>query len=315
MRRVILHVGIHKTGTTSIQGFLDKNWEVLKENNVLYPLAGRQETYQKNHVSHHKLAWSVVSWYSNKYKFNKSDEYWTIMNHEIEKENPELIILSSEFFWRALIEEIKQIKSYLERYDVQVLLYFRNPLDYAVSGYKQDIKTGKTTQDFYAYVKERTWQYDFDATITRWQSVFGKNAIKIRIFEKVKSNLIEDFVKLVGIDKFPLIQNVETRNVSPSDAVIHMIRMLNILDARTPNSFDSIIARVRRNIVRGSSPGRILSRLADTFIKAPILNDSDAKYLESITKDLKSRFLDKHVINDDHIYFENRYLKKNLLDK
>jgi len=42
-RRVVLHAGLHKTGTTSLQSFLFGAGEALRRNGFIYPRAGAFE--------------------------------------------------------------------------------------------------------------------------------------------------------------------------------------------------------------------------------------------------------------------------------
>ena len=50
------HIGLHKTGTSSLQSFFDANNETLKQYSIVYPRTGRKEKKK-----HKWLAWSVRS--------------------------------------------------------------------------------------------------------------------------------------------------------------------------------------------------------------------------------------------------------------
>ena len=53
--KFILHVGTHKTGTTSIQKYCRKNEDVLKEESILYPnfdVIGKPKRYAHHEVAH-----------------------------------------------------------------------------------------------------------------------------------------------------------------------------------------------------------------------------------------------------------------------
>jgi hypothetical protein len=55
-RRVLLHVGLHKTGSTALQRFLSNAAEELRVQGVLYPTSGRPPT---NPEGHHNIAWQL----------------------------------------------------------------------------------------------------------------------------------------------------------------------------------------------------------------------------------------------------------------
>jgi hypothetical protein len=56
-RRVLLHVGLHKTGTTALQLFLSKFARHLQAQGVVYPKSGRP---QASLEAHHNVAWQLA---------------------------------------------------------------------------------------------------------------------------------------------------------------------------------------------------------------------------------------------------------------
>lgn len=56
-RKCFIHIGTHKTGTTSIQHLLIRNSSALRERGYCYPQAGRLELSP----GHHNLAWEISS--------------------------------------------------------------------------------------------------------------------------------------------------------------------------------------------------------------------------------------------------------------
>lgn len=55
-RRVLLHVGLHKTGTSALQWFLCNAAEELRVQGILYPASGRPS----NSMGHHNIAWQMA---------------------------------------------------------------------------------------------------------------------------------------------------------------------------------------------------------------------------------------------------------------
>ncbi len=58
MKTVYLHIGTHRTGSTSIQRFMANAEEALAEQGIIYPKTGRPDTDWTNQYGHHELAWS-----------------------------------------------------------------------------------------------------------------------------------------------------------------------------------------------------------------------------------------------------------------
>jgi hypothetical protein len=56
-RRILIHAGLHKTGTTSLQQFLSLVTRELREQNVLYPSAGQPAEFPGGH---HNVAWQLA---------------------------------------------------------------------------------------------------------------------------------------------------------------------------------------------------------------------------------------------------------------
>src|SRR6185437_8931332 len=54
--RLLLHVGLHKTGTTAVQTALAAAAGRLRERHLLYPKAGRPADFD----GHHNVAWQLA---------------------------------------------------------------------------------------------------------------------------------------------------------------------------------------------------------------------------------------------------------------
>ena len=55
MVKIFVHIGTHKTGTTSIQKFARSNEEKLKMKGFFYPgysILGKKEHYGHHHIAH-----------------------------------------------------------------------------------------------------------------------------------------------------------------------------------------------------------------------------------------------------------------------
>ena len=52
---LIVHVGTHKTGSTSIQAYCMDNYDMLRQDGYLYPRAGRIAVRGQEVINHHPL--------------------------------------------------------------------------------------------------------------------------------------------------------------------------------------------------------------------------------------------------------------------
>jgi hypothetical protein len=131
MRRCFIHIGTHRTGTTSLQTTLSVHAEALRNRNYLYPRCGRPSDAPHGH---HNLAWEI----SGDDRFRKNIGGVEELLSEID-EAPEDVILSSEDFGCSphhpdhFGEFIERLQAH--QFEVKLLIYFRNQIDYARSLY------------------------------------------------------------------------------------------------------------------------------------------------------------------------------------
>jgi hypothetical protein len=166
----IIHVGLHKTGTTSIQNFLAKNALELKRNGFLYPNGGCPE----NSSAHHNLAWQLAG----DKRFNPA--YGTVEKVVNETVNfPGNIIISSEDFENILGDTDRILplteNVILSGRDIILVIYVRDQVSYAESLYLEMMKHGMsyTAKEFFDVIVEggrvsyREWVFHFEYDLIR----------------------------------------------------------------------------------------------------------------------------------------------------
>jgi hypothetical protein len=125
MRRCFLHIGTHKTGTTSIQHVLSRSGSALAEKGYFYPRSGRLEELP----GHHNLAWEI----SGDRRFRQNAGTSDDLIREVKDESAD-IILSSEDFGASLDHEARfsAFISLLESsgFRVTIIVYLRNQIDF-----------------------------------------------------------------------------------------------------------------------------------------------------------------------------------------
>ncbi|MFM8329186.1 MAG: hypothetical protein ACKN80_02965, partial [Actinomycetales bacterium] len=93
MKKLIIHVGFHKSGTTALQESFHLNRKELEKHGVSYPEFG--------HKAHHRLAWSLSQkpWgWAKRGGELESTKLWEKAAAFIEKDKAQTVIISSEFF-------------------------------------------------------------------------------------------------------------------------------------------------------------------------------------------------------------------------
>lgn len=188
-KKVILHIGRHKSGTSSLQKFLCENSQALHDCGYYYPKSLRSS------IAHHPLAY----YYSHKNKqllgekdFDEIKKFW----NEIEKHN---VIISSEAFQHAdpnlMIEDFA-------KYDLKIVVYLRDQASYLLSAYSQSIKSQKMTMTLDEFEKNLFKSANYFDFLQKWRNAFPNAELIINIFDKeylIDKDIRKDFLIKTGL--------------------------------------------------------------------------------------------------------------------
>jgi hypothetical protein len=137
MRRCFIHVGTHKTGTTSIQHMMSSRTAELQAKGYHYPQSGQP---QSSLPAHHNIAWQMTG------NANFRSEHGTISDLLAEvRDRPEDVILSSEDFSSAIYnKEFREFVTLLRSagFAVTAILYLRSQLDWLPRLYLTLVQAG-----------------------------------------------------------------------------------------------------------------------------------------------------------------------------
>lgn len=306
MSQIILHIGTHKTGTTSIQKYLSSLREELLACGILYPTKGRLRTDPNAPSGHHLLAWSIRS----KNGFY-GDKYWLEVLREIDSLNHNVAVLSSEDFENCSGEQVEKIRHYLEGRSVKIIVYVRNQFDFTVSRYKQNVKTGNCNLSFRSYLEKTLSRCDYGRLVAPWIRCFGEDHVEVAVFERARqgAGLEVDFLRRVrpGLEiDYLYLPDRERANVSPDDDQIAIARFLNVAeyDVLTNRYVKRFVHKLRRHVITQTIPGRTFTRLVAPFLPEALCNDEDRAWLREAVKPFNAEFLPKYVAPEDWMYFE-----------
>ncbi len=217
-KRVWIHIGSHKTGTSAIQSYLAAKVKPLERSGFQYMRAGRLDG-----VAHHPLAWR------HSLKVNKriSDEEWTAVRNEIESASAHSIVISSEAFWFSDPYEVRREFDPLENVDVRVVAYIRRPDRYIEALYKQRAKLGRIKKSLHDFVASGADRLAFDQVLGAWGDAFGDANVIVRTYDDVaaKDGLIIDFCQVIGFAGGNDNQR-HLRNLSPNRRIVELLHEL-----------------------------------------------------------------------------------------
>lgn len=191
VKKLILHIGRHKSGTSSIQKSLSSSSSLLSSIGILYPLFGRNGAFG---IAHHRLAKMLNPQLSHR------PDIKAIVNeisNEV-KNSEETILLSSEAFQQiSNFTYIREFLAELNPHSILIICYFREHLDYAVSSYRQFIHANSNYINFLDYNKRFGSMENF---ISNWSSI-GK--FKMKWFSSnslLDNDIISDFLNVAKIN-------------------------------------------------------------------------------------------------------------------
>ena len=271
MKTVVLHIGTGKTGTTSIQNYLDDNQDWLRaEADLDFPDIGVERTthYGERFVAHH----DVVAWLDQ----DKAGKL-AALRKRILASDCSLVVLTSEYCFHRLREPaISRFAQTLRGLDVRVLCYLRRQDQMVESAWGQAIRVGQYDRPIEAFlaghVRERAAEHahlNYAAMLARWRDAFGRAAIRPRLFERQRfrdGTVIADFCDAIGRPHAYAPGRVRRAgaNLSLPRELLEIIRCFNKLDPeRTARHRSELIEALRRQRTFADSPLLSLSeRLA-----------------------------------------------------
>ncbi len=197
-----VHIGTVKTGTTSIQSFLVKNRDRLRQKKYFHPVCcSGVESWRLFHL---------VKALDEKMRRNRFEELRLSLEGKAEEE---IVLLSSECIHEFLydIEEICEFKRILKDLGfnkIFIVVYLREPFELVTSFYNTELLLRRKER----YGLFETWKdaisyglhiADHKKSIQNWGEVFGRENLIVRLFDKnefYQGDLLKDFIHSIGLE-------------------------------------------------------------------------------------------------------------------
>ncbi len=212
-----LHVGIEKTGTTSIQKSLDQNREALLELGYYYP---KQFSVGLNSNLAAMFLNDAMSRTNMKLIIDKNggtqEAHFNEMNKSLTKEIKPIdvpnLVLSSEFL--AAGTDINRIKAWCKTLarEVKIIIYLREQCSLLVSHQSTNLKGGGTPVKIKSIKKRQDLSmiYNVKGMVSRWEKAFS-GQLDVRIFHRdrlIDGDSVQDFYHAINIKDWK--PNIET---------------------------------------------------------------------------------------------------------
>lgn len=225
-KKLTLHIGTEKTGSSSIQNFIKTNQRLLKESGLEIPttlgdgihyklqLMANSDEFQDDFLRNLGL-------HQDMDKRKRTIEQWRKdFKNEINNSKAKNWIISCETLHSRLTTEgeIEKLRTILEPLFevIDILVYLRNPVELMASRASEYVKCG-----FILETPKPEEQKGFDIcnhelTIKTWRNKIGQGEFMPRLFDKSflkNKDLIDDFCSCCNIDMSKMI-SIQRQNTS-----------------------------------------------------------------------------------------------------
>lgn len=261
MKKILyLHCGTHKTGTTTIQHYLNDNKSLLEKNNLIYPSIAKTK---KIFYNHHGIAWSISDDPRIKYEQNKDflNDFFKFF-----KDSEKNLVISSEDFqfynigknsYSKFCEELDKAN-----YKIKPIIYLRNQIDFFKGIYQILLMLGVQFLDCehaLNIIKEKnnrlelkenklTFLFNYFELIENIKEKLNvtDNDIICKSYDENRENLIKSFNNIIGINDD--IELNSHKNIGLPKLVIELLETLN-KNIKRSNIDLKTAANARKNIL------------------------------------------------------------------
>lgn len=262
---VLLHVGVHKTGTTAIQAALADAREDLAAHNVRYP--GK---LQAQHRAALALLGRPWGWNNRGGGVMDRGHFDRLAKRTVKASGR--VVISSEFFCEASAEQAQEAVTALGdsgARPIHVVVTLRNLGKLLPSSWQQYLKYGMTTS-YDAWLTDvlatpgsskmtpTFWKrHDHGDVITRWAQAVGRENLTVMVLEDVpRDYMFETFAQFLDVPPEILNSRMElTSNRSMTAAEAEVLVRLNKKVKKTMQWTD-YVTLVRRGVALGMVEGR-----------------------------------------------------------
>jgi hypothetical protein len=199
--RLVLHIGMNKTGSTALQSFWSQNAEPLRTSGLLYPVTGRVGAMQ--HVG---LADALGFRGAPEPDEEKLSHLRARLDAEVRQTSPDVVLLSSEFLARR--RDLRPVRRFLSGYDVSVVVYLRRHDFWMYARYSQAVRSvndppwDKGFAGFCAFESNRRDVHvRYRGLVDAWAAAFGADSVVVRPYERQQNrpDLLTDISCAAGL--------------------------------------------------------------------------------------------------------------------
>lgn len=270
-RKIILHAGTPKTGTTALQFLLDEKHDELLSQGVLYP-----KYYLDINPPKHQWLVKLL----NQNNFDGIFSYLEKILNEAEEKGVKKIFLSTEGIynhWWDFSSEAKEVLKLISKYfNFELYIVFREPNSFLESFYKQNLKNPQNNSAkcygkdmlFEEMIKDEWFikHIDYLSFIQECEVLFGKECIKVFTYSNDINLMILKELKLI----LPENKKERRENIGQSHIGVELLKVVNRFNLN---------AKDKKYVVKTLKQ---MDDVFDNYLKAPLLNENISTSIERL---------------------------------
>jgi len=235
-KTLFLHIGLQKTGTTTIQTFLTQNQSLLAEHGFDYPDPAKVRVGLDDGNHGHLSMCLTGYWRDTGYELSP-EEAWGELRDLYHKSDGHLLFSYEGLSTPQIIPHLPYIKKMLRGIPIKVIIYLRRQDIFVQSVYKERLKSDER-RGFQRAYKEGDYPrlLDFHFILSHWQRCVGKDNVIVRLFERdqlVNRDVLDDFLHVIKADEIQGFKKVSHHeNPTMNRNVLEISRALNAMDIK-----------------------------------------------------------------------------------
>ena len=240
MKRLVIHAGMEKTGTTFLQRNFSEMRSAMAARGLFYPDPALGEAGAKREICHHWLALALQDRrlrFISPRPFGEIGDYAARLCAAIEGAEQDTALISSEMFAALGADQIARLRDLLPGLEVQVVLYLRRQDAWIEAWHAQVVKVGRSI-GFATTLAEEGHRLDYAALLARWAGVFGEDNLIIGVYEEAREagGLWPDLFGRIGV---PAIAGLAPPVGEANRTLAHELTMFARLQGRYGNRNDN----------------------------------------------------------------------------
>ena len=207
---LVLHIGMPKVGSSSIQTSLVRSRKVLKRQGIVWPDEAQERGGHYDYLA--KAALGRIS-----------PRYLKAFGRFLERRDESTVAVSSELLWNLDSQMIPLIRERVGDRRVRIAIYVRPYQDWLRSKFMQHARARRGAADFDTFFDLSAGAASIKAVIARWADLFGRDALHIRHVEALADkDVVSDFMQLAGAEDWQTVHE----NTSPHWTVCELARSM-----------------------------------------------------------------------------------------